>query len=485
VTALTKLFRTTTFRLSLTYLALFSAAAVVAIVYLYWNTTVLLTRQLNQTIDAELKGLAEQYRGGGLDQLVRIVAERSRTPGNSLYLVADGEGKQLAGNLSAVSPQLWDSLGPVEFFYTRPAPGGVERRLAFANVFRLPGEHRLIVGRDIEDRRELARLIRTTMLWGLGVMALVGIGGGYWVSRRLLARIDNLSATTRTIMEGDLSGRLPVSGSGDELDRLAQNLNRMLARIEQLMAGLREVSDNIAHDLKTPLNRLRNRVEEALREPAEEATYRAALESTIDEADGLIKTFNALLSIARLEAGAGGDNRDTVDLAALVSDVAELYEPVAEERGIALKSRASGPIIIRGDRQLLGQAIANLIDNALKYGAPAAQGGNGYAPEVDVRAKTDDEAAEIIVTDRGPGVPAAERERVLGRFVRLEESRSEPGSGLGLSLVAAVARLHGGSLRLEDNEPGLRVVLMLPKEGDALVNGAADAPSTGAEPRPT
>jgi signal transduction histidine kinase len=485
VTALTKLFRTTTFRLSLTYLALFSVAAVVAIVYLYWNTTVLLTRQLNQTIDAELKGLAEQYRAGGLDQLVRIVAERSRTPGNSLYLVADGDGKQLAGNLSAVSPQLWDSLGPVEFFYTRPAPGGVERRLAFANVFRLPGKHRLIVGRDIDDRRELARLIRTTMLWGLGVMALVGIGGGYWVSRRLLARIDNLSATTRTIMEGDLSGRLPISGSGDELDRLAQNLNRMLARIEQLMAGLREVSDNIAHDLKTPLNRLRNRVEEALREPNDKAAYRETLERTIEEADDLIKTFNALLSIARLEAGAGGDNRDTLDLTALVRDVAELYEPVAEERGIALKADAAEPFALRGDRQLLGQAIANLIDNALKYGAPSAQAGNGYAPEVDVRVERRSDAAEIVVTDRGPGVPAAERERVLGRFVRLEESRSEPGSGLGLSLVAAVARLHGGSLRLEDNEPGLRVVLALPTEGDALVNKTVAEPSKGAETRPT
>jgi len=485
VTALTKLFRTTTFRLSLTYLALFSAAAVVAVFYIYWNTTVLLSRQLNQTIDAELKGLAEQYRGGGLDQLVRIVAERSRTPGNSLYLVADKEGKQLSGNLSAVSPQLWESLGPVEFFYSRPAPGGVERRLAFANVFRLPGGYRLIVGRDIEDRRELARLIRITMLWGLGVMALVGIGGGYWVSRRLLARIDNLSATTRTIMKGDLTGRLPVSGSGDELDRLAQSLNLMLARIEQLMAGLREVSDNIAHDLKTPLNRLRNRVEEALREPRDDTVYREALERTIEEADGLIKTFNALLSIARLEAGAGGDNRDTLDLSALVSDVAELYEPVAEERGIALKADVAIPIAIRGDRQLLGQAIANLIDNALKYGAPTAQGGNGWAPEVEVRAETDDGAAEITVTDRGPGVPAPERERVLGRFVRLEASRSEPGSGLGLSLVAAVARLHGGSLRLEDNEPGLRVILSLPLEGDVDANGTVTEPSTGAELRPT
>ena len=485
MTALTKLFRTTTFRLSLTYLALFSAAAVVAVFYIYWNTTVLLSRQLNQTIDAELKGLAEQYRGGGLEQLVRIVAERSRTPGNSLYLVADKEGKQLAGNLSAVSPQLWESLGPVEFFYSRPAPGGVERRLAFANVFRLPGGYRLIVGRDIEDRRELARLIRITMLWGLGVMALVGIGGGYWVSRRLLARIDNLSATTRTIMKGDLTGRLPVSGSGDELDRLAQSLNLMLARIEQLMAGLREVSDNIAHDLKTPLNRLRNRVEEALREPRDDTVYREALERTIEEADGLIKTFNALLSIARLEAGAGGDNRDTLDLSALVSDVAELYEPVAEERGIALKADVATPIAIRGDRQLLGQAIANLIDNALKHGAPTAQGGNGWAPEVEVRAETDDGAAEITVTDRGPGVPAPERERVLGRFVRLEASRSEPGSGLGLSLVAAVARLHGGSLRLEDNEPGLRVILSLPMEGDVDANGTVPDPSTGAELRPT
>jgi len=485
VTALTKLFRTTTFRLSLTYLALFSAAAIVAIFYIYWNTTVLLSRQLNQTIDAELKGLAEQYRGGGLDQLVRIVAERSQTPGNSLYLVADKEGTQLAGNLSAVSPQLWDSLGPVEFVYSRPAPGGVERRLAFANVFRLPGGYRLIVGRDIEDRRELSRLIRTTMLWGLGFMALVGIGGGYWVSRRLLARIDNLSATTRTIMEGDLTGRLPVSGSGDELDRLAQSLNLMLARIEQLMAGLREVSDNIAHDLKTPLNRLRNRVEEALREPYDEEANRETLERTIEEADGLIKTFNALLSIARLEAGAGGENREKLDLAALVSDVAELYEPVAEERGIALKAEASTPIFIHGDRQLLGQAITNLIDNALKYGAPTAEGGNGWAPEVGVRAETHDGVAEIIVTDRGPGVPAAERERVLARFVRLEASRSEPGSGLGLSLVAAVARLHGGSLRLEDNEPGLRVVLTLPMEGDALVNGTVPEPPTGAELRAT
>ncbi|HEX2379323.1 MAG TPA: ATP-binding protein [Methyloceanibacter sp.] len=484
MTALTKLFRTTTFRLSLTYLALFSAAAIVAIFYIYWNTTVLLSRQLNQTIDAELKGLAEQYRAGGLDQLVRTVAERSGTPGNSLYLVADSEGRRLAGNLSAVSPELWDSLGPVEFVYQRPATGGVEKRLAFANVFRLPSGYRLIVGRDIEDRRELGRMVRSAMLWGLGVMALFGIGGGYWVSRKLLARIDALAATTRTIMDGDLTGRLPVTGSGDELDRLSESLNLMLARIEQLMAGLREVSDNIAHDLKTPLNRLRNRVEQALREPYGEAAYREALERTIEEADGLIKTFNALLSIARLEAGAGGENREKLDVSALLRDVAELYEPVAEERGIELRAETDAPIFVRADRQLLGQAIANLIDNALKYGAPERSSGNGSRPEVELSTRTKGPTAEIVVTDRGPGVPVPDRERVLDRFVRLEASRSEPGSGLGLSLVAAVARLHGGILRLEDNEPGLRVVLALPVEGEALLNGAAAHMATGAEIRP-
>ncbi|MEJ2517645.1 MAG: HAMP domain-containing sensor histidine kinase [Methyloceanibacter sp.] len=270
-----------------------------------------------------------------------------------------------------------------------------------------------------------------------------------------------------------------------ELPGLAESLNLMLGRIEQLMAGMREVSDNIAHDLKTPLNRLRNRVEEALREPPDETTYRAALERTIEEADGLMKTFNALLSIARLEAGAGGDDRDSLNLSAVVGDAAELYEPVAEERGIALNVDLACHLPVRGNRQLLGQAIANLIDNALKYGGVPAAQANGHASEVIVSTSSHDGIAEIAVSDRGPGVPEQERERVLSRFVRLEASRSEPGSGLGLSLVAAVARLHGGTVRLEDNEPGLRVVFSLPLENSAQGAKTAVRPSPGGELRPT
>ena len=461
-------FRTTTFRLSLIFLILFGAAAAVAIGYIYWNTTVLLSRQLDETIEAEIQGLAEQYRSGGLTRLVNTVAGRSLTPGSSLYLVTDRAGGRIAGNLSSVSRDLWNTVGRVQFVYTRPTEGGSENRVALATIFRLPAGYRLIVGRDIEDRRRFELVIRQAFFLSLGVMALVGLGGGWIMSRNILARIDTVTDTSRTIMSGDLSGRVPVTGSGDELDRLSENLNAMLDKIEQLMTGLREVSDNIAHDLKTPLNRLRNRAEVALSDASGETDYREALERTIDEADDLIKTFNALLSIARLEAGAGSQNMEDVEVAALVHDMTELYEPLAEEHGLRLETDVPETVRLRADRQLLGQALANMVDNAIKYAADGSDA-NGAGPArslVSVTGRLRGGRLELAVADHGPGIPEQERERVLKRFVRLEASRSRPGSGLGLSLVAAVAQLHGGEVRLEDNGPGLRVVLSLPLTRD-------------------
>jgi signal transduction histidine kinase len=270
-----------------------------------------------------------------------------------------------------------------------------------------------------------------------------------------------MTGTAQTIMAGDLSGRLPVAGTGDELDRLADNVNAMLERIEALMRGLKEVSDNIAHDLKTPLTRLRNRCEQALRGASGDASYRAALESTIVESDELIRTFDALLMIARAESGQARENMTEFDASEIARDVGELYEPVADEKGIALKIDAPTTAPVRGNRELVSQALANLIDNAIKYAGPNGKV-NG---EIVVKAGNDGERITLSVADRGPGIPDADRGRVVERFVRLEQSRSEPGSGLGLSLASAVARLHGGELKLEDNHPGLRTTIALPRAG--------------------
>jgi signal transduction histidine kinase len=261
-------------------------------------------------------------------------------------------------------------------------------------------------------------------------------------------------------MQGDLSGRLEVTGTGDEFDRLADSLNAMLGRIELLLYGLKDVSDNIAHDLKTPLTRLRNRVEAARAQPADAETYRAALEATIEESDQLIKTFNALLMIARIEAGSPDGSMSNVDASAIVRDVAELYEPVAEEKGVALVVEASEPVELKASRELLGQALANLVDNAIKY----SDGVEGRQLRIVVSTARENQTLALTVADNGPGISEADRERVLHRFVRLEESRSQPGSGLGLSLAAAVARLHHGSIELGDGKPGLVVTMRLPIE---------------------
>jgi signal transduction histidine kinase len=463
VTALGKLVRTTAFKLTLFYLTVFALFAVLLLGYFAWNTRRLITEQITETVDAEITGLSEQYRQGGIRRLVLIVDNRSRRPGSSLYLVTTSSGEGLAGNVGSLAPGVLDKAGWTETAYRRLDESEDAEHQALARVFQLPGGFRLLVGRDLEERERLHDIIVSAGRWSIAIVVVLGLSGGFFVTRRVLRRIDAMTGTTQRIMRGDLTGRLPIAGTGDEIDRLAGNLNTMLERIEALMHGLKEVSDNIAHDLKTPLTRLRNRCEEALRTARGEADYRAALETTIEESDRLIQTFNALLMIARTESGQGREEMTEFDAAEIARDVGELYEPLADEKGMSLKVEAPAPARLTGNRDLVSQALANLVDNAIKY---ARRDENGVANgEIVVAARDEGSGIELAVSDHGPGIPAGDRGRVVERFVRLEKSRSEPGSGLGLSLAAAVAHLHGGELTFEDNEPGLRAVITLPRTG--------------------
>lgn len=461
MTALGKVLRTTAFKLSAIYIAVFSIFSVVFVVYISYAANQLLGERLQETIATEIFSLANQYQSGGLPRIVDEITRRSYQPGASLYLITDVSGRILGGNVSNVPALLLNSSGaePITVPYQRYS-GDNDNRLALVQVVRLPGGFRMLVGRDLGEREQFRRIIARALTWALALMIGLGLLSWFFVSRRVLKRIDSLSATSRRIMAGDLSGRLEVTGTGDEFDRLAGSLNLMLDRIERLLLGLKEVSDNIAHDLKTPLTRLRNRVEAALATPDDSAAYRSALEMTIEESDQLIKTFNALLMIARMEAGSQQSAMTELDIGTVVRDVAELYEPVAEERDVNLVVDAAEPIILTGNRELLGQALANLVDNALKYAVPPADGVD--EARIAISAARVDGQAILGVADNGSGIPACDRERALQRFVRLEESRSLPGSGLGLSLVAAVANLHHGKIELGDGNPGLVVTLRLP-----------------------
>jgi hypothetical protein len=466
VSALGKLLRTTAFQLTLVYLLIFILFAVSLLGYFALNTRRLITEQITRIVTTEIGRLREQYNEAGIRGLVLVLDLRSRRPGSSLYLVTTPTGEGLAGNVGSLEPGVLDHPGWLETSYRRiEAPDGVEHR-ALVQVVELPGGFRLLVGRDLEERERIYAIISNAGRWSFALVVVLGLAGGFFVSRRVLKRIDAMTDTANTIMAGDLGGRLPIAGTGDELDRLADNVNAMLERIEALMRGLKEVTDNIAHDLKTPLTRMRNRCEQALRGERGQ-DYRAALEATIAESDDLIRTFDALLMIARAESGQARGNMAEFDAAQIARDVGELYEPLAEQKGLALMIEAPAAATVRGNRELVSQALANLVDNAIKYAGPDVSKINGAAAEILVRAGAEGERITLSVADRGPGIPEADRGRVVERFVRLEQSRSEPGSGLGLSLASAVARLHGGELRLEDNRPGLRSVIALPRAGPA------------------
>jgi signal transduction histidine kinase len=448
--------RSTTFRIALLYVVLFAGSVAALLGFVHYATAGYLARQTDTAIANETAELANRYRQGGIQALARIISNKATTNigRRSVYLLADGNLDPIAGNISRwpeeVAP---DEAGWLEFTLSG-APGGPDP--VRARVFRLGqgGELHLLIGRNVASQRSFQRVIASAMFWGLGLTVGLAVLGGLVMSRSIARRLERINRTAREVMAGDLDRRVPSRGGNDEFDRLADNLNAMLDQIQYLMESVRQVSDNIAHDLRTPLTRLRWRLE---RLAAGDDPEGDLLEHAIRDADGLLDTFHALLRIAEVESGSRQRFTD-VDLATLVDDVGELYEPVAASHDQDLLAEAEEAVPARGDRDLLFQALTNLVDNAVKY-TPA--GGS-----VHVEARRGPLGPELVVSDSGPGIPEAQRTDVLQRFVRLESSRASPGSGLGLSLVAAVAHLHGGEVRLEDNGPGLRARLVLPARGD-------------------
>lgn len=486
MTAFGKLIRTTAFRLTLVYLFLFALFAASLLGYFAWNTRRMITEQIATTVNEETGELSDIFGRRGLHGLVFNIENRALRPGANLYLVTTPAGQAIAGNVGSLAPGVMATSGWSETAYRRLDEQDSADHRALVHVSELGGGFRLLIGRDLEERRRLFGIVAKAAQWSVLIVVVLGLGGGIFVARRVLRRIDAMTGTTQRIMAGDLSGRLPVGRSGDELDRLAENLNAMLERIEALMMGLKEVSDNIAHDLKTPLTRLRNRAEEALAKSGSEAEYRSALERTIEESDGLIRTFNALLMIARAESGQARGNMDDFDAADVANGIHELYEPLAEDDGMTLLVKtASTPL--HGNRELISQALANLVENAIKYGKPVAtaqplSAGAVAATdsrEIMIESRRDGDSILLSVTDHGPGIPEADRKHAVERFVRLEASRTQPGSGLGLSLASAVATLHGGELRLADAHPGLTAILAIPATaviGDRLAAQTPDVP---------
>ena len=458
------LVRTTTFRLALLHSALFAVFLLGLLVYLYASTVVYIRGEARSSLDAEIFELVQAHRQGGLVRLNQSVLERSSVPGSRqfIYLLQDAEGRKISGDLSG--PPAGVEVGgaqKVNFNIDYPkADGTIETRPAEGRQATLADGSLVFVAYDVDEFVGIIPRITSAIWTAAPIGLLMSLIGGIIISRTAARRADELAKTAEGVMAGDFSRRAPVEGSGDEFDRLAEQLNDMLARIEQLMLSSRHVGDSIAHDLRSPLTRLRNRLETSLARSMTQEETEETLGQTLGEVDNVLATFNAILRLSRLEAGEGGRVART-DVGALAHELAELYEPACEEAGLGFSAAIGRSLFVMGDRDLIAQALSNLLDNAVKYtpspGAIRLDVARGKASDVVFK-----------VTDTGPGIPKAERERAVKRFVRLEASRSEPGSGLGLALVEAVADIHKGEFTLDDgggpnHRPGLTATLRLPR----------------------
>ncbi len=439
-------------RFGVIYAALFGISAIALAAFLWWSTAGLLERQTDAAIVADSVGLAERYSDSGVKGLIDTINERvvGNVDDDALYLLADASFQRVAGNLERWPSRIamdedWDQLA----IERAGVPG-----LARVHFFELPGGYHLLIGRDVQVRAQLRVLIADALLWAAVVAVVLGSIGAWAVRGLFRSMIADVSATAAAVSAGDLTRRVRVAGHEDEFDLLAETINDMLDRITRLMDGVRQVSNAIAHDLRTPIARARTRLEDAATHANTEAELRAAVDRAMVDLDGVTNVFQALLRIAEIEAGARRSAFATLDLAPLLADIAEMYEVVAEESGMTMRTSIPASLPGFGDRDMIQQAVANLLDNALKFSPPAG------VIKLIARPLAGGEV-EIEVSDEGPGIPEPDRARAAERFFRGETARSTPGSGLGLSLVQAVAQLHGGTLVLADANPGLRAVITL------------------------
>jgi signal transduction histidine kinase len=445
---LPRVFRTSVFRLTLAYMALFALSVGALSAFIYWATLGYLDTQTNAIIETEIQGLYEQYERSSLRGLADVIDERVQRDmeRRSFYLLADAIGRRLAGNVQNWPAGLDDARGQWVDFVQADSDTPVRARL-----LRVGPGFRLLVGRDIREFTAIRQVLRRASFYGISLTLALALIGGWLLAVSAERRLAELNRMTRQIMAGDLSRRAPLKGSDDEHDELAQNINAMLDQIQTLLEGMRHVGDSVAHDLRGPITRLRNRLESVA---AADKPNRDDLADCVVQLDQVLATFNALLRIARVESGAYRSAFTTVDLKPIVRDVCELYQAAAEEQQVTLRADAPEPVEVFGDRELLAQVLTNLVDNAVKY-TPA-----GGTVRIDLERSGD--TARLRVADSGPGIPAGDRARVLQRFTRLDRARSQPGNGLGLALVNAVALQHHGRLTLGDNTPGLIVALELP-----------------------
>jgi signal transduction histidine kinase len=461
-------FGSTSARLAGLYTAGFALGVLLLGLTTFLTTRDALIGQFEQRIRTEAAAMAQEYRVEGVNGVQQAVGERDRTPGDLAYGLEDRSGRPLAGRLAGARVRSgWSTVR------VRDGPGRAEKIRVFATD--LGGGFRLMVGDDDERIEQVERdLVVRVILAFLGVIVLGGLGG-FGLSRVVHRRLTAITDTAQAIIDGDLARRIPERGSGDDLHRLAMTLNRMLDRIQSLMESLRQVSNDIAHDLRTPLTRLRQRLESALAYGSNDVDRTASIESALEDLDSILGTFAALLRIAQIESGMRRAAFRPTDLASTARTVAEAFGPAAEDLGGRLELQCSEPAIVDGDPELLTQMLVNLVENALRHGGP------GVAVTIRIDGSMNDR--QVSVLDTGPGVPEAERERLFDRFYRLERSRSTPGSGLGLALVAAVARLHGAEVSVHNLQPGLEARVSFPPPGrlrGTETLGFANVPATAA-----